>query len=75
MEFKDKVRQAREQMVLSQVEFAEELGVAFATVNRWENGVRKPTFAMQRKFNSYCKENQIDFHEKAETEETDMLQR
>ena len=46
MEFKDKVKIAREKLVLSQTEFAKELGVAFASVNRWENGVRIPTYML-----------------------------
>ncbi len=28
---------------LTQVEFANKIGVCFATVNRWENGHKKPT--------------------------------
>ena len=50
MEFKDKVKITREKLVLSQTEFAKEPGVAFASVNRWENGVRIPTYALQRRF-------------------------
>jgi DNA-binding transcriptional regulator YiaG len=61
MEFKDKVKFAREKLVLSQAEFANELGVAFASVNRWENGVRTPTYALQRKFYDYCEKKGIVF--------------
>jgi len=64
MEFKDKVKYAREKMVLSQSEFAKALGVAFASINRWENGVRTPTYALQRRFYEFCKENNITFPEK-----------
>lgn len=63
MDFKDKVRFAREKLVLSQVEFAKELGVAFASVNRWENGIRIPTYALQRKFYDFCRTKGIEFIE------------
>ena len=61
MEFKEKVKIAREKLVLSQAEFAKELGVAFASVNRWENGIRIPTYALQRRFYDYCAEKGIQF--------------
>lgn len=63
MEFKDKVKFAREKLVLSQAEFAKEIGVAFASVNRWEKGVRVPTYALQRKFYDYCRMKEIEFPE------------
>ena len=38
MEFKDKVRAVRQKLLMSQEEFAKALGVAFSTINLWENG-------------------------------------
>ena len=61
MEFKEKVKIAREKLVLSQTEFAKELGVAFASVNRGENGVRIPTYALQRRFYDYCASKALSF--------------
>ena len=61
MEFKDKIRHVRKNMVfLSQAEMAEELGVAFATVNRWESGKCKPNYSAQRAFAEFCKKRNID---------------
>ena len=40
MEYKDKVKFVRQKLMLSQADFAKKLGVAFSTVNEWENGVR-----------------------------------
>lgn len=37
------VRQFRSNLALTQAELAEQLGVSFATVNRWENGKSKPS--------------------------------
>lgn len=44
MEYKDKVKFARQKLMLSQADFAKELGVAFSTINEWENGIRNPNF-------------------------------
>lgn len=64
MEFHEQVKLAREQVHMSQVEFAKELGVAYSSLNRWELGVRKPTYALQRKFYNYCKTNGISLEDK-----------
>lgn len=63
MEFKDKVKFARQKLMLSQADFAKKLGVAFSTVNEWENGVRRPNYIMQRKFAAFCEENDIVFED------------
>ena len=39
MEFKEKVYKARMKLGLTQEAMAKELGIAFVTINRWENGV------------------------------------
>ena len=65
MEFKDKVYQARMQLGLTQIEFAKVLGIGFATVNRWENGVTKPNKLKEYAFGQFCVKNNIQFcHEK-----------
>ncbi len=63
MEFKDKVKIVRQKLMFSQSDFAKELGVAFSTINEWENGVRKPNYIMQRKFAMYCEEKNINVEE------------
>lgn len=56
MEYAKKIKELREMMVLSQTEFAELLGVSFATVNRWENGKTIPTIKSKRKLKElFCK--------------------
>ena len=44
MGFCDDIREIRQKCFLSQEAFAKELGVSFATVNRWESGKTKPTY-------------------------------
>ena len=55
MEFKDKVKYVRRKLYLSQEMMAKELGVAFATVNRWESGRCHPNYRAQRAFAEFCK--------------------
>lgn len=38
----EQIRQIRQKLKLSQTAFAEIVGVAFTTINRWENGHTKP---------------------------------
>ena len=37
------IKKLRKQLALTQEEFAHEIGVTFATVNRWENHKSKPS--------------------------------
>ena len=37
------IKKIRKSLSLTQEAFAEEVGVAFSTVNRWEGGRRKPS--------------------------------
>ena len=42
-------------------DFAKEIGVSFATVNRWETGKAKPNLKTMKLIDDYCKRNDIDF--------------
>ena len=42
MEFRKKLKEVRNIIGYSQEQLARELGVSFATVNRWENGKSEP---------------------------------
>lgn len=45
MTFADKVKHVRMKLYLSQAQLAKEIGVSFATVNRWENQGIEPRLA------------------------------
>lgn len=60
MEFGQKVKTVRKKLYLSQQAMAQELGVAFATVNRWESGKCKPNYAAQKAFAEFCQSRFID---------------
>ena len=54
------IKDLRAKLLLSQVEMATLLGVAFATVNRWENGKNEPTIKEKRKIKELCDQNGIN---------------
>ena len=57
------IKHIRDYLGLSQADFAEKLGVNFATVNRWENGRAIPTKLAQAKLYDYCKEQGIPVYQ------------
>ncbi len=56
----DLIKFIRSSANISQNEFAEELRVAFATVNRWENGKTTPPPAAQKALYEFCIRHNID---------------
>ena len=53
--FPEQVREVRRQLEISQEELAHELGVSFATINRWENGKTTPFKLARAQFGAFCK--------------------
>lgn len=64
--FPEQVKYARMCLQLSQTELAEQIGISYATVSRWERENRTPQIAMLGKFYSFCVRNgiEIDITEK-----------
>ena len=48
MDFASTVKELRKRCLLSQMDFAKEIGVSFSTVNRWETGKTVPNFKTMR---------------------------
>ena len=63
MSFAEKVKQVRTTLKLSQEDFAHELGVSFATINRWENGNYNPSRLAKKAFEDFCLRNSIVLNE------------
>lgn len=59
MSFSEKVKYVRTELKLSQEDLARELGVSFATINRWENGSYNPSRLAKKAFDDFCKDNNI----------------
>lgn len=56
------IKQIRNHLNMSQSEFADWIGVSFATVNRWENGHAVPNRLAQTKLYEVCKEKMIPLY-------------
>ena len=52
------IKQARQQLSISQEDLARELGVSYATVNRWENGQSKPSKLARAQLDTFFKRMQ-----------------
>ena len=61
MGFCNDIKMIRHKCLMSQTEFADALGVSFATVNRWESGKSKPNFKTMKLINNFCEAHGIDF--------------
>ena len=61
MGFSEKIKNLRQERLLSQEAFAKELGVSFATVNRWETGKTQSTYKALRTIKEYCEKNNVEF--------------
>ena len=61
MVFSEEIKKLRQRLFMSQTAFAQELGVSYTTVNRWEMGRAKPTYKTMKLIDDYCKEKGIEF--------------
>ena len=53
--FPELVKEVRRQLRISQEALAHELGVSFATINRWENGKTTPFKLARAQFDAFCR--------------------
>ena len=61
MSFPEEIKRIRQRSFLTQQDFAEKIGVAFSTVNRWESGRAKPNLKAMKSINAFCLENSISY--------------
>ena len=61
MTFAEKVKFVRAKLLVSQTKLAEMIGVSFPTINRWETGKLEPNFLNEKKFEMFCKKENITF--------------
>ena len=68
MTFPEQVRHVRMLLQLTQTQLADQMGISYATVSRWERENRTPQMATLGKFYSFCMRNsiEIDLTEKEE---------
>ena len=63
MNYAEAIRLLRKRMLLTQTELAQKVGVAFISINRWENGHCEPTMKVKRKLAPLFKEYGIEVEE------------
>ena len=61
MSLSNDIKMIRQKSLLSQVDFAQALGVSFTTVNRWECGKSKPSYKAMKQIDEFCKANNIEY--------------
>ena len=60
MTYAQAIKKLRSKMLLTQMEFAQFLGVSFASINRWETGRFEPTMKIKRKLAPLFKEYRLE---------------
>lgn len=60
LSFPEQVKTVRVLLQLTQTELAEQIGISYTTVSRWERENRTPHLAMVGKFYSFCMRNGIE---------------
>lgn len=65
MDFCDIIKNIRLVLKLSQEDLAHELGVSFATINRWENRKSAPSRLAMSAVKEFCEKNKIVYEEKS----------
>ena len=63
MTYAEKVKAAREQLLLTQDEIAVELGVNAITICRWETGKSEPNIKAKKAIRDFCIKNNLQFRD------------
>ncbi|MBQ9103484.1 MAG: helix-turn-helix transcriptional regulator [Clostridia bacterium] len=59
MDWAKTIKLLRAKLLITQVELASLVGVSFASINRYENGIHEPTMKVKRKLMKIFIENKI----------------
>lgn len=60
MEFREIIKRIRNQLKITQEQFARELSISFSTISRWENGHTIPSRLAKICLLEFCKNNSVD---------------
>lgn len=63
MQTAEQIRILREKFLLTQEDFAKELGVSASTVNRWETGKARPNLSAMRAIKQFCENKDYPYEE------------
>lgn len=59
-DYRELVKEIRRQLGISQEDLARELGISFATINRWENGQVQPSRLARNQFQAFCDRLEVE---------------
>lgn len=57
------IKTIRGKLFLTQTELANQIGVSFASVNRWEQGYHEPTMKAKKKIAAICNDLNIEMED------------
>ncbi len=61
MQLSNNIKILRQKSLMTQEDFAKELGVSPSTVNRWETGKARPNLSAMKKLKSFCLKNGLPY--------------
>ncbi len=61
MTLPSEIKIVRQKTFLSQTAFAQELGVSYTTVNRWETGKARPNLSAMKNIKDFCEKKKVDY--------------
>lgn len=61
MEYANTIKELRKRYSLSQEDFARELGVSFASINRWERGKTRPSKMALKAIEEFCIKHNVTY--------------
>ena len=61
MEFSIVIKDIRQKNFHTQQEFADQIGVSFSTVNRWETQKAIPNYKTMKRLIEYCRKFGVDY--------------
>ena len=59
--YSEQIKRIRADLLVTQTELAEMLGVTFAAINRWERGHHEPSIRQKRAIRDLCRRHGIDW--------------
>jgi DNA-binding transcriptional regulator YiaG len=59
MDFAEKIKKIRQTLLMSQRDFANDIGISHITVAIWETGKVKPSLKYQRIIKEYCEKKNV----------------
>jgi transcriptional regulator with XRE-family HTH domain len=61
MEFAERLKKIRAELLLSQREFAKEIGISHIVIAKWETNKAQPRLKSQRKVKEFCEKRKIKY--------------